>query len=139
MAKTKIKDGYLVFDDENEKPVHKWVAEDKYRGKENIEGKEIHHINGDKLNNDNTNIVALSKEDHFQIHLYNRRLNFALEFIMWLSALFLISVLLGNVLKSNYLLWVSRLSVMIIFFIALESRYNFIGKAIRRPSSKIGE
>jgi hypothetical protein len=137
MAKTKIKDGYYVFDDLNERPVHRWKAERKY--KENLEGKEVHHINGDKLNNEDTNLIALSKEDHFQIHLYNRKLSLAFQAIVYLSISALISVFLGNILNNIGLIWASRILILLIFIISFEARYNFIGNMLRRPDSKIGE
>lgn len=64
-------DGYLVFKDSG-KHVHRWKAEKKY-GKEAIKGKEVHHIDGDKLNNKEHNLILLRKNDHYLLHEFQRK------------------------------------------------------------------
>ena|GEM_PF-5967009 len=71
--KTEIsKEGYLVFKD-SKMPLHRWKAERKY-GKEAVKGKEVHHIDGDKLNNDFDNLILLSTEDHYTLHKQQDRM-----------------------------------------------------------------
>ncbi len=71
MNKTYVDDiGYLRFKDTN-KLVHRWVAEKKY-GKEAIKGMEIHHIDGEKTNNNKDNLILLMKEDHYLLQEYEK-------------------------------------------------------------------
>ncbi|MGM5488321.1 MAG: HNH endonuclease [Nanobdellota archaeon] len=93
MKKTeRSEEGYLVFCDSGF-PVHRWVATKKY-GKEKIKGKEIHHIDGNKENNNNDNLILLSKEDHFLLHNYlKKNKNVKNAFIGGLISLLLLQAL----------------------------------------------
>ena len=39
---------------------------------EDITGKHIHHLDGDRSNNDPMNLIAVSIEDHYKIHFHQR-------------------------------------------------------------------
>ncbi|MGM5483762.1 MAG: HNH endonuclease signature motif containing protein [Nanobdellota archaeon] len=70
----KDKNGYLRFSDSN-MLVHRWKATKKY-GKEKINGKEIHHLDGNKENNNFDNLVIVEKQDHYNIGtntIYNNK------------------------------------------------------------------
>lgn len=138
MAKYEIKNGYKVFKNSG-KSLHRYQGELKY-GKEAIKDKVIHHIDGDKLNNTKTNLLAVSKEDHYSITLHENKIRLLSQAIIWLSGLYLIIVipLSYGVIPSKFVN-VARLSVIGILACALELRYNVISKAIRRPRSKIDE
>ena len=70
--KTEIgEEGYLIFKD-SKMPVHRWVAEKKY-GKAVVKGKEVHHIDGNKTNNQKYNLILLSKDDHYLLHEFQRK------------------------------------------------------------------
>ncbi|MHA2225826.1 MAG: HNH endonuclease [Candidatus Hodarchaeales archaeon] len=67
-AKTYIdKNGYLRFNDSN-KLVHRWVMEKRIRRKLKI-NEDVHHIDGNKLNNAISNLQLMKAEDHHQLHL----------------------------------------------------------------------
>ncbi|MBU0459497.1 MAG: HNH endonuclease [Nanoarchaeota archaeon] len=90
-AKTeKNSEGYLIFKNSG-KYVHRWLAEKKY-GKESIKDKHIHHIDGDKTNNKRSNIVLLSKEDHYDITQHENRSKLLTDFIIYLSLIYLITI-----------------------------------------------
>ena len=63
------KSGYKVFPDRNGKTqsVHKRVAEKKVGGKI-FPGHEVHHKNGNKLDNRPENLQVLKKADHKKLH-----------------------------------------------------------------------
>ena len=46
---------------------HRYVME-QYLGRKLKHGEEVHHIDGNKLNNDINNLVVLSTADHKKIH-----------------------------------------------------------------------
>ena len=67
MSKTYIdNNGYRRFCDSN-KLVHRWVGEKKH-GNEIWDGYEVHHIDGDKLNNSSENLTVLPRKKHRRIH-----------------------------------------------------------------------
>lgn len=72
MAKTYIdNDGYLRFKDSNQL-VHRWVLR-KYGY--NLRGHhQVHHIDGNKLNNDISNLLIVTRGEHERIH--NRKVSF---------------------------------------------------------------
>lgn len=87
MSKTKVNNkGYLEFIDSG-KLVHIWKAEKKY-GVENVRGMHVHHIDGDKRNNDYSNLILLSKEDHYDLHQNENKKKFLTEAIISLSVLY---------------------------------------------------
>lgn len=55
----RVGDGY--------KPEHRLVME-KHLGRKLRRGEEVHHINGNKQNNDISNLIVLSKSDHSKLH-----------------------------------------------------------------------
>ena len=66
---SKNKSGYKVFKDGDGKwqSVHKRVAEKKVGGKI-FKGHEVHHKNGNKLDNRPSNLQVLTKAAHKKIH-----------------------------------------------------------------------
>ena len=59
--------GYLRFND-SKKHVHRWVAEKYVVGRKLRSGEVVHHIDGDKLNNDPDNLEVMSKSEHDNLH-----------------------------------------------------------------------
>ena len=68
------KSGYKVFKDKDGKThsVHKRVAEKKVGGKI-YKDYEVHHKDGNKLNNRSSNLAVLKKSFHRKIHSKNKR------------------------------------------------------------------
>lgn len=67
MADTYINDeGYRCFEDSGI-PVHRWVYE-KTSGRKIPKGHDVHHIDGNKLNNDPSNLEGMRHNDHFDLH-----------------------------------------------------------------------
>ena len=62
--------GYRRFKDSG-KSVHRWVAEKKVKGKIH-EGRVVHHRDGDKQNNDPSNLRIMSRSDHSRLHAKQR-------------------------------------------------------------------
>jgi len=74
MGKTTInKDGYLVFKDSG-KLVHRWVAfykiylKNKYHYFLPFRYYQVHHIDGNKLNNNVENLEIITKGKHGKLH-----------------------------------------------------------------------
>lgn len=134
-AKTYInKKGYRAFSDSG-KLVHRWVASKKY-GKKAIEGKEIHHIDGNKLNNEKSNLIVLNQDDHYNLSQYENRNKFITTIIIYLAIFYLIiiwTLMYTNVLNGDISLSLARMSVYAILMVALELKYGFIKKWIRNP------
>ena len=132
-ADTEInKEGYLVFKD-SKKPVHRWVAKQKYG--DETDGKEVHHIDGNKLNNNKENLILLSKEDHFYLTQYNNKKNFITDILIWLILFYLILINLlmyTKILNQEVSLVFARTSVFIALIVAVELRYGFVEKWIRK-------
>ncbi len=62
------KNGYIqVYVEDKWQWLHRVVAKEKM-GSDIFEGFEVHHIDGDKQNNDPDNLKVLSKEEHQAIH-----------------------------------------------------------------------
>ena len=67
--RTRQRDGYTQFLDENSQTwesTHRRVLA-KRIGYKNLEGKQVHHIDGDKTNNRVSNLVALTPRMHGRI------------------------------------------------------------------------
>lgn len=134
--KTKIKNGYRVFDDEKEKFVHRWVAEKKH-SKEEVKGKVIHHIDGDKLNNEKSNLIILNKEDHHDLHQYQNIINMLTEGIIVFAVMYILLLLLITFkILPQEMVNVMRFSVVIILLLAFELKTGFIRGTIRNPNQK---
>jgi hypothetical protein len=70
--KTYIKNGYLLFSDSN-RSVHRWVIE-KHLGRRLKKEEVVHHIDGNKLNNNIENLQLFKNQDeHHAHHLNNLR------------------------------------------------------------------
>ena len=137
--KTKLNEnGYLVFNDGEARLVHRWVAEKKY-GKDKIQGKEIHHIDNDKKNNEKSNLLLLEKEDHYYLTKHENKVKLLLDLIIYLTLFYIITINLLNYtsfLNKEVSLAFVRVSVYVVLFVALELKYGFIEKMIRRPKAK---
>jgi len=126
-----FENGYKVFKD-TRKPFHRWVAEKKY-GKEYISDKEIHHIDQDKLNNDDSNLIALLKKDHYNLTQHNNKVNFFLDVIIILGAFYFMSVWIFKEMVSGAVL---RIMVILMTIFAIELRSGFFTKMIKRPKEQ---
>ena len=124
------KKGYVIWKD-SKNHVHRWVAEKKY-GKENIIGKEVHHIDSDKRNNDKSNLVALTPEDHYQITQHNNKINVFLDIIGTLAIFYFMSLFLPK--NPSEYGTLRAVAVGLIFIIAFEIRFSYFSKWIRRPN-----
>ena len=73
-----ISHGYLTITSKKEgnylKAVHRLVYEDYHNCKLGITD-EIHHIDGNKLNNDPSNLICMSKSEHTKLHMTGRVLS----------------------------------------------------------------
>ena len=79
MGKTRINDnGYLEFVNSGNL-VHIWKARKKY-DVDKLKGMHVHHIDGDKRNNNHSNIILLSSEDHYDLHQYENKEYFTLTY-----------------------------------------------------------
>ena len=65
------KSGYRRFSDSGNF-VHIWKAKRKYNLID-LGGKEVHHIDGNKLNNNEDNIILLTKGDHYLLHQHLKK------------------------------------------------------------------
>jgi len=138
-----IKDdrGYLKFKDSG-RYFHRWVAEKKY-GKEYIANKDVHHIDGDKTNNSDQNLIVLTEQDHYNLTQFDNRNKLLFEAIIWLSIFYLVMIYLIN-LKVSFInsvvgISVARGSIAVILLIAFELRYGVIRRTIRKPNEKLFE
>ena len=62
------KNGYKRFSDSH-KLVHRWIVE-KYLGRKLKKWEVVHHLNGNKLDNDITNLKVFSSQfEHHEWHL----------------------------------------------------------------------
>jgi len=70
MKKTK-KWGYQAYEDEDgkKKTIHSRMGEKKYGYEKIPKNFHIHHIDGDKNNNQYHNLIILHKKDHARIHV----------------------------------------------------------------------
>ena len=59
--------GYLRFKDSH-KYVHIWVMRKKLN-RPLKKGEIVHHINGNKKDNSDSNLICLTKEQHYQLHI----------------------------------------------------------------------
>ena len=120
-------DGYQRFKDSN-KYVHHWQANKKYPGVD-FKGMEIHHLDGDKTNNKQDNLILLTKQDHYLLHEQEKKVNakyhkvneWAVTFV-WALILFIIQTLIGRPFQE-------ALGVTVIFLI-LMFLWNQIKKLI---------
>lgn len=63
--------GYLRFRDSG-KPVHRWVMEARILHRTLEKGEEVHHIDGDRRNNDPENLLLMTQEGHYRLHKHQR-------------------------------------------------------------------
>jgi hypothetical protein len=70
MKKTK-KWGYQAYETEDggKKTIHSRIGEKKYKFDKIPKDFVIHHIDGDKDNNQYFNLILLHKKDHYRIHV----------------------------------------------------------------------
>ena len=76
--------GYLRFKRSN-KPLHRWVAYHQIYKKgvffRSFRSYQIHHIDGNKLNNDSSNLKLLTRSKHRRSHKIKHPL---VKFLEWL-------------------------------------------------------
>lgn len=138
--RTKLNEkGYLIFEDSG-KLVHRWVAQKKY-GKERIEGKQIHHLDGNKKNNDKSNLILIDKEDHYHLTIHENKNKLLLKTIIFLAIYY---ILMSWILMyfsipemdREIFLTTMRVSVYFILLVAIEIRFGLIKQMIRNPKAK---
>ena len=67
--KTKLdENGYYRFKD-SDKLVHRWVVETKIMKRPLKKGEIVHHVNGDKKDNCEENLVVLTSKQHYKLHV----------------------------------------------------------------------
>ena len=134
---TKRKGKYLVFTDTG-KFVHRWVAWKKYGNA--IDGMKIHHIDGDTLNNDKSNLLLVSNEDHHQIHQHENKRKLLSSLIILFSIIYIVlAIVAGFIFPSiqTFAINVMRIAVLVILVIAIELRYNVLATTLRRPNERV--
>ena len=62
--------GYLIFRDSG-KRVHRWIME-KHLKRRLERGEIVHHIDGNRQNNDLENLKLLNAKEHFKLHVVPR-------------------------------------------------------------------
>jgi hypothetical protein len=69
----KVVSGYIVIEleDGSKVPLHIWMWEQSY-GIKVTPGYHIHHIDGDRLNNNKNNLALVEASEHIQMHLAGR-------------------------------------------------------------------
>jgi hypothetical protein len=138
VAKTKLnEEGYEVFADSG-KLVHRWAAEKKY-GREAVENKEVHHIDGDKRNNHSSNLLIVNKEDHYVLHQHQNKVELLMTFIALFSGFYLFLAFLGffKIIGEFLAMNIMRICVVLIFLISLELKFKFFENMVKRPNEKI--
>ena len=104
--------GYPVFKDSG-KFVHRWVAEKYTLGRKLASNEEVHHVNGDKLNFDPSNLVILSSEDHKKIENEARKQrNLNIGYLLLISMTFL-SLIISIVFDKALYVWVGILILIV--------------------------
>jgi len=140
MAKTIInKKGRRVFADNPNNLFYRWVAKKKY-GDDWREDFEIHHIDGDKLHDDDSNLIQMNRKDHYNLHQHENKQELLSSLIIVLSVSYFIALVAFGVLLPSLNqagLNIMRGAVMLILITALELRYGIIGKVIRRPNERM--
>jgi hypothetical protein len=139
MTKTRINEkGYLVFLDSGNL-YHRWRAKKKY-GPEWREDFEVHHIDGDKLNNDDYNLIQLSREDHHNLHQHKNKEDLLSGLIIACSLVYLLAAALFGFIFTSLIsegVYIMRASVVIILVLAIELKTNIIAKTVRRPHERV--
>jgi hypothetical protein len=57
--------GYIKFSSQGNEPLHRYLYK---KIDKNLSGKEVHHIDADKLNNENSNLVSIPYEKHKKLN-----------------------------------------------------------------------
>ena len=142
MAKTIINEkGRRVFENNHNNLFYRWVAKKKY-GEDWREDFQVHHIDGDILHDDESNLIQMSPVDHHNLHQHENKQQLLSSFIIAFSvAYFIASIVFGFIFPSlnQAGLNIMRPAVLFILVIAIELRYGIIAKAIRRPYAKPSE
>ena len=129
------KEGYLVFKDSG-KPFHRWVYS-KREPNENMEGKDVHHLDGLKKNNDKSNLILLNPNDHYLLHKHERYNQALGSVIVGLALFYIVAFLLNRKSPSQYIsMDFARIAVFCIFVVALELRYGLIKKTFIKNYSE---
>ncbi|MBU2616089.1 MAG: hypothetical protein KKC19_03220 [Nanoarchaeota archaeon] len=57
--------GYIKFSSQGNEPLHRYLYK---KFDKNLSGKEVHHIDADKLNNENSNLISIPYEKHKKLN-----------------------------------------------------------------------
>lgn len=110
------KKGYPVWKDNENRSLHRYVAEKEILKRKLKEGEEVHHVDGDKLNFTPDNLIVLSKEDHKKIEdniRKHKNLNIASEIIFSILFFFLIASI------GSYITIFGKIMLVLIVFIGM--------------------
>ena len=140
MAKTIINaKGRRVFADNPNNLFYRWVAKKKY-GDDWREEFEVHHIDGDRLNDDDSNLIQMGRVDHHHLHQHENKQEFLSGLIIASAiAYFIALVVFGFLIPSLSQAGrnITTGAVSLIFVLAMELRYGIIAKTIRRPNERV--
>lgn len=132
MAKTRTnKEGYMVFEDSG-KLVHRWAIQKKH-GIEVTEDLEVHHLNHDRKDNSKQNLILLKKEDHYDLHEYEKKRDFMLKGILFFAIVIQIMFSLQVYFNQPINVPSAMLFGLAVILLTFELLTHFFERKIRRP------